>query len=156
MLFALATTLVQAAARDTAAPQFTLPNSHHQQRTLSDYKGKVVLINFWASWCAPCQAELPELKKLAAEERGRLNVLAINVDENRASAEKLLAELGLDTNHAFEILWDTHSEVVSTYNIESMPSSVLLDSRGRIRFVHVGFHRADPALWRREITQILQ
>src|SRR5438105_812295 len=79
MVFAVMPTY--AAALDHAAPKFSLANSQNQVRSLSDYKGKIVFINFWASWCAPCQEELPELDRLAAHYKGKnVRVVAINVD----------------------------------------------------------------------------
>lgn len=143
------------AALDGAAPRFALSNSHGLRRTLSDYKGKVVFINFWASWCAPCRVELPELNRLAGDYEGRkLRVLAVNVDRQRAEARRLLARLGLKRSH-FEILWDSRSKAVSAYNIEGMPCSFVIDRRGVLRFTHVGFHDADPGKWRQEIDALL-
>jgi peroxiredoxin len=152
----LCSALAQAAALNDSAPKFSLKNSHQEQRSLSEYKGKVVFINFWASWCAPCQQELPELNKLAAEFKGKkVQVLAINVDEDRAAAKKLLAKLGLSSSR-MEILYDPKSKVVSAYNIDNMPTSFILDSKGIIRFLHAGYHPQDPASWRQEIDRLLQ
>src|SRR6266480_3199590 len=93
----LCSALSHATVLHAPAPNFVLINSHHQKRTLSNYKGKVVLIDFWASWCAPCEVELPELNRLAALYGPKtLRVVAINVDKDRASANKLLAQLGLN------------------------------------------------------------
>jgi thiol-disulfide isomerase/thioredoxin len=120
-----------------------------------DYKGNIVFIDFWASWCAPCQQELPELEKLAADYKGKkIKIFAINVDQNRKEGEALLRKLGL-TSSAFHILWDSKSKVVSAYNIDSMPSSFIIDSRGIIRFVHHGFRTQDPPVWRQEISSLL-
>src|SRR5579871_3381346 len=113
--------LLLAAQLNKPAPKFP---------ALSNYKGKVVFINFWASWCAPCQAELPELNRLAADYRDRkVQVIAINVDEHRKDAKKSLAKLGLTTTH-MKIVSDPKSKIVSAYNIESMPTSFILDQRG--------------------------
>ncbi len=150
-----AASLLSAAALNNPAPKFALPNSQKQIRTLSGYKGKVVFVNFWASWCAPCQEELPELNRLAGDYRGKkVIVVAINVDQDRNAAKKLMAKLGLTTSH-MEILWDAKSKVVSAYNIDAMPSSFVLDPRGVIRFSHSGFHPQDPARWREEIKSLL-
>ncbi len=142
----LCATLLQAAELNRPAPKFP---------ELSGYRGQVVFINFWASWCAPCQVELPELNRLAARYRGKnVKVLAINVDRDRRAAKKLLSRLGLTAPH-LEILWDTKSKVVSAYNIEGMPSSFILDAHGIIRFKHAGFHSQDPESWRHEIDRLL-
>jgi thiol-disulfide isomerase/thioredoxin len=150
----LATTFLYAAKLNQPAPKFSLPNARKQIRSLSGYRGKVVFINFWASWCAPCQEELPELSRLAADYRGKkVVIVAINVDQDRNAAKKLIAKLGLTTS-PIDILWDTKSKVVSVYDIETMPSSFILDARGVIRFTHSGFHSQDPVLWRKEIESL--
>lgn len=137
-----------------AAPAFTLPSSHVEARHLADLKGKVVFINFWASWCAPCQVELPQLNRLAREYKGRsVRVLAINVDSDRAVARSLLKKLGIAA--PLEVLWDRQSKVVGTYNIESMPSSFIVDQKGIVRFVHVGYRDEDVQVWRNELNQLL-
>jgi len=148
--------LIQAASLNNAAPAFTLPNSHHQKKALADYKGKVVFVNFWASWCAPCRSELPALNQLAADYgRKKIRVLAINVDKDSADAKALLKKLELN-DPQMEILWDTRSEVVESFNIDVMPSSFILDQVGRIRFMHSGFHSQDPARWHAEIDQLMK
>jgi thiol-disulfide isomerase/thioredoxin len=152
----LGVTLAHAAALNHVAPKFVLVNSQDQIRTLSDYRGRVVFINFWASWCAPCQVELPELNRLAAHYKGKkVRVVAINVDPKRQPAKKLLSKLGLNSPR-MEILWDSKSKAVGAYNIDTMPSSFILDTRGVIRFVHSGFHNQDPGLWRQEIDRLMR
>src|SRR5579872_2832727 len=99
----LSVTALQGAEINHPAPKFVLTNSHHQKRALSDYKGKVIFLNFWASWCAPCQVELPELNRLAAHYGKKLRVVAINVDQERSAAKELLAKLGL-ADSSLEIL----------------------------------------------------
>jgi len=151
-----ASLFLQAASLNAPAPPFALLNSHQQRRTLSSYKGQVVFINFWASWCAPCQVELPELNRLAGDYSGKkVHVLAINVDTDRKAARDALARLGL-TRAGLEILWDNPSKVVSAYRIEAMPSSFILDPNGVVRFSHSGYHSHDPDSWRTEINQLLQ
>ena len=80
----------------------------------------------------------------------KVQILAINVDEDRTEAKKLLDKLNLPKS-SMDILWDTKSKVVSVYDIQSMPSSFIVDSEGIIRFIHVGFRSRDPAEWRQEI-----
>jgi len=151
----LGVTFLQAVALNTPAPKFTLLDLHHHKRSLSDYKGKVVVIDFWASWCGPCQVELPELNRLAGEYQSKkVIILAVNVDEDRTAAQKTLARLGPGASH-LQVLWDTLSKTVSIYNIDSMPTSYILDQRGIIRFTHAGFHSHDPAIWRQEIDSLL-
>jgi thiol-disulfide isomerase/thioredoxin len=149
------TVLNAATLLNAPAPNFSLKNSKTQTRTLASYKGKVVVVDFWASWCATCQLELPEFDRLAADYKSKkLQVVAINVDTDRHAAKELLKKLGLSTPH-FEILWDPKSKAVSAYNIEAMPSSFILDQKGIIRFVHVSYHEHDPATWHKEIDSLL-
>jgi thiol-disulfide isomerase/thioredoxin len=156
ILIVLAAAPVRAATVNAPAPAFELETLHHSKRALADYRGHVVLINFWASWCAPCQAELPALDRVASEmPQARVKVLAVNVDEDRAAAEKLLSRLGLDRRAAIDVLWDSRSKVVSAYDIEAMPSSFILDRKGIVRYAHAGFHAGDAALWRQEIRHLL-
>jgi DsbE subfamily thiol:disulfide oxidoreductase len=153
-IFFIATHL-QAANIGKPAPSFSLTNSQKQVRTLKNYRNKIVFINFWASWCAPCQQELPALDQLAADFKGKkVRIIAINVDQDRMKAKKLLAKLHLSSTHA-EILWDPKSKAVSAYNIETMPSSFILDQNGVIRFTHSGFHAQDPVAWREELNGLL-
>lgn len=158
-LFCLAcstVTALEAATVNVPAPDFSLTNSHGTKRTLSDYKGKVVFINFWASWCAPCQIELPQLNQLAIDEGGKnVNVIAINVDREQFKAGTLLTKLGLDSPE-MEILWDPDSKAVAAYDAETMPNSFIVDTQGIIRFVHTGFDKHDPEKWHHEIDSLLK
>ncbi len=118
-------------------------------------RGNVVLVNFWASWCAPCQAELPALRQLADDYRGqRVQVLAVNVDNDPAAARRLLKKLGL-SNSRLQVVWDTKSKIVGAYNIPTMPSSYIVDKKGVVRFIHAGFRPDDPVAWRNEINRLL-
>ena len=144
-----------AARVNDPAPPFSAFNSRNKKVSLSDYKGKVVFINFWASWCAPCQNELPRLDKLAQEYTDRNFVLlAVNVDDDPAAAGKIIEKLNLRSS-SMEILRDADAKIVTAYNVDTMPSSFILDTHGVIRAAHAGFHPHDPATWRKEINALL-
>ena len=98
--------------------------------------GKVVLLDFWASWCGPCKKSFPELDKLqqAYADKGFL-LLAINVDEKAASMETFLKEHPV----GFAVVRDAQQKLVAAASVESMPTSILVDRKGVIRFQHVGF-----------------
>jgi len=150
------TSLLHSAALNQPAPSFALVDLQQHQRSLSSYRGKVLLINFWASWCGPCQQELPALSRLGSEYQDKkVRILAINVDENWSEAQKLLTRLGISTSR-LEILRDSKSKVVSAYQIEAMPSSFIIDAQGIIRFSHSGFHAQDPGTWRQELDTLLR
>jgi thiol-disulfide isomerase/thioredoxin len=146
---------LQAVQNNEPAVHFSLRDSHHTVRTLDSYKNKIIFINFWASWCAPCQEELPELNKLAeAYKSKRVVVVTINVDSDPQAARTLLAKLGLKDPH-FQILWDTASKAVGAYDIATMPYSFVVDQKGIVRYSHSGYHSHDSAKWRSEIDGLL-
>jgi len=145
---------LQAASVGRQAPAFALTTLRGEKRAPADYRGKIVFINFWASWCGPCEVELPELNRLAAHYAGKVRVVAINVDEDRGAAQRTLAKLGLRSSH-LDILLDPRSKAASAYQLEGMPASFILDAHGAVRYKHVGFHGQDPEQWRREIDEVL-
>lgn len=146
----------RAAFINEAAPAFTLSDLSGQQTSLKDLKGKVVFVNFWASWCPPCKQEFPELNELANEYEGhKVRVLAINLDKKKQRVDDFLAKMKV-TPHALTILLDPGAGVVADYVARSMPSSFIIDQKGIIRFVHFGYSEKDPAKWRSEINQLLE
>lgn len=103
---------------------------------LHPYKGKVVYLDFWASWCAPCRQSFPWLGNLV-HEYGAQNivVVAVNVDHDRQRAERFLRE----TPANFPIVYDPKGDIATAYKVVGMPSAVLLDRTGKVRFQHEGF-----------------
>ena len=100
-------------------------------------KGKVMLVDFWASWCTPCKGSFPVLNELASRfgPRGAV-VIGVNVDESQAAMQDFLKE-----NPArFPILHDARQQLVQRVNVDSMPTSFIVDASGKIRFIHRGFH----------------
>ena len=147
--------VAQAAFVNDPAPDFALKDMSGVERKLSDYKGEVVLVNFWASWCPPCKKEFPELAELANEYKDhKFRVLAINLDKSQEQVAKFLAKTAVKPG-ALIILLDPAARVVANYVARSMPSSFIVDSKGIIRFVHFGYGEKDPAKWRTEIDQLL-
>ena len=98
--------------------------------SLSDFRGKAVLLNFWATWCTPCIDELPSLKELSIRMKGKpFAVVAIAVRDDRESVLEIREDLGLD----FTILLDNDGRVASAYKVTGFPETWLLDSTGRVR-----------------------
>ncbi len=126
------------------APDFTLPNLYTGETvSLSDYRGKVVLIDFWASWCGPCRASLPEYNELREKIRAshvgdRFEILAINVDVTSQEALGFLKDYQLD----FQILEERTGKSQQAYDLLAMPTSLLVDQEGRIRIAHQGFTKS--------------
>ncbi|MFN8645032.1 MAG: TlpA disulfide reductase family protein [Candidatus Binatia bacterium] len=144
----------QAFAQDaiTPAPAIELPAEAGAPVALASLKGKVVLIDVWASWCVPCKAAFPAYDEMYRKYKDRgFEVLAVNVDEKRADAEKFLR----DRKHVLKVVFDPKGEAPLKFKVRGMPTSFLVDKRGNIRFAHEGFTAKDIALYRRRIDALL-
>ena len=110
---------------------FTLPGIKGETHSLSDYRGKVVLVNFWASWCMPCVEEMPELTQLEQHLAGQpFEILALNVGEH----ENRVKHFAERTSFNLPVLMDNSSKVFNEWKIEIMPTSFLIDASGRVRY----------------------
>lgn len=133
-------------------PDLRLPTADGQMLSLASLKGKVVLIDFWASWCGPCRQSFPALSELYEElHASGLEVVAINLDEKREDANRFLAE----RPHAMPVVFDPGGTSAEALKVEAMPSSFLVGRDGRIRFVHVGYTEKTLQAYREEIAQLL-
>lgn len=132
------------------APLFSLRDISGRTWPLEDLNGKVVFINFWATWCTPCRKELPMLNDLQ-KKRKDVVVLAVNIDKKRSNVESFLKRYPLD----IPVLLDPDGRVVANYGARAMPASFILDRDSRVRFIHFGFDEdKDPGLWEKEINEI--
>lgn len=139
------------------APDFTLQDMTGTSVSLPALKGKVVLIDFWATWCQPCKKEFPELNRFADKHKDTdFVILGINLDKNKENAAEFLQRLGLTLSKNMVVLLDPQSAVVSSYAARAMPTSYIVDKTGKIRYVHLGFNEADPARWVEEIEPLLK
>jgi peroxiredoxin len=115
---------------------FTLPDVSGGEATLQSFRGKVVLLNFWATWCGPCREELPGLQRVQEKFRKRgLAVVAVTVDNELDNVRSFLKKYDLK----LQALWDRRKKVVEAYGVEKMPSSFLIGRNGVIRFIHLGY-----------------
>ncbi|TAN59911.1 TlpA family protein disulfide reductase [bacterium] len=145
-----------AARLNEKAPAFALPGIDDRPVSLADFKGNVVFINFWASWCGPCKQELPEINKLMEKYKDTNAVcLAINIDKKKAHAIDFLAKLPKVSRKLLPLL-DTDSKVIPVYGAAAMPTSFILDKEGVVRYIHYGFNEHDPAKWADEINTLLK
>ncbi len=120
----------------TPAPAFKLPLLDGDDSiALSDYRGKVVLIDFWASWCAPCKKSLPYMQDLDRRFKD-LHLITVNIDDEKENARRFLKEMGV----SLTVVHDAQKEVVNAYNIPAMPTAVLVDQYGKIQYVHTGYN----------------
>ena len=127
-----------------AAPDFALPARDGGEVRLSELKGQVVMINFWATWCGPCRQEMPLLQQIHAKyEPLGFTMLGVNVEPDSAAAQNWLKDMPV----SFPIVFDRKSEVSSSFGVEAMPSSVLIDREGRVRHVHRGYKPGDEAVY---------
>jgi thiol-disulfide isomerase/thioredoxin len=105
--------------------------------TLPDTSGKVVLVDFWASWCAPCKASFPVYSRLQAAYAGRgLAIVAVSVDDSADAYSSFVAKL----KPSFATVHDAGHKLVSAVQVPTMPTSYLVDRSGKVRFMHPGFH----------------
>ncbi|TDO94843.1 peroxiredoxin [Halanaerobium saccharolyticum] len=116
------------------APDFTLKNMNDQEVSLSDYRGKKVFLNFWASWCPPCRKEMPDMQKLHEEYGDEVVILAVNVGESKSAAANFMMENGLE----FSVLLDTDKSTAQNYLVRGIPTSYFLDQNGVIQEKVVG------------------
>jgi peroxiredoxin len=118
------------------APNFSLQSRAGETVSLSDLRGDVVMINFWATWCGPCRQEMPHLEALHQRYHDLgFTLLGVNVEENSRLSDKFLEE----TPVTFQILFDPENTVSNLYNVVAMPSTVLVDREGNMRYIHHGY-----------------
>jgi thiol-disulfide isomerase/thioredoxin len=105
---------------------------------LTQHRGKIVLVDFWASWCEPCRHSFPWLNEMQAKYGDRLVVIGVNVDRERADAERFLAQVPAQ----FEVIYDPNGELASRYDVMGMPSSFVFDTSGTLVDQHIGFRKS--------------
>ncbi|MBL4867549.1 MAG: TlpA family protein disulfide reductase [Pseudomonadales bacterium] len=135
------------------APKLELPNlAGTGSVSLEQYKGKVVYLDFWASWCAPCRKSFPHFQ-LMREELGQFGfeILGVNVDENVKDAKSFLEKIHVD----FPILLDPQGNSAETFGLTGMPTSYLIDQQGIVRMVHQGFKEKDIRIIKQKINKLL-
>ena len=119
------------------ASDFELQNMDEEIKKLSDYKGKVILLNFWATWCPPCIREMPSLERLHQQIDAKdFKVIAINQMEDIDQVFEFTGQLEIDLT--FEILFDRTSQVSQQYAVRGLPTTYLIDKKGKIRYRAVG------------------
>lgn len=134
------------------APALALKDLKERDHRLADYKGRVVLINFWATWCAPCRDEMPSIQRLKEKLAGRpFVILAVNLDEPQSRIEKFLSEVKLD----FPILLDPGRRVAKGWGARILPASYIVGPDGRVRYTVVGEINWDHEQVVSRITELL-
>jgi thiol-disulfide isomerase/thioredoxin len=146
----LAAVLLATEAKPAPTVHLRLADGHIVQP--ADYKGRVLLVDFWASWCPPCKTSFPALDALYREYRERgLEVLAVGVDERQKDADLFLAEHA----HVMPVVFDPKGDSARAFAVRGMPSSIVIDRAGNIRFTHMGYSTKVLDSYRREIDLLL-
>jgi cytochrome c biogenesis protein CcmG/thiol:disulfide interchange protein DsbE len=134
------------------APAFELPGvAGGGAESLAAHAGKVVVVDFWATWCEPCKQSFPAYQKLVTHMRGDLVVVGISQDDDAKGIPAFLSETGAK----FPVVWDDGKAVAKAYNPPTMPTAFVVDKSGIVRFVHVGYRAGDEATLEEEARSLL-
>jgi cytochrome c biogenesis protein CcmG, thiol:disulfide interchange protein DsbE len=119
---------------------------------LSALRGRVVYLDFWASWCGPCKQSFPWMESLKSAYGGQgLEIVAVNLDTSRADADRFLNQF----HPTFDVRFDPKGELAEYYGVQGMPVSILIDRHGVTRFTHVGFRPIDGAAYEAQVRELL-
>ena len=148
-----ASSLASSSLEGQVAPDFVLKSASGENLRLSEYRGDVVMINFWATWCGPCRQEMPLLDELYGRyQRVGFKLLGINIDDDSRRAMKMVQELGV----TFPVLFDENKEVSKLYKVDAMPVTILVDREGQVRHVHHGYKPGYEDKYLTEIRSLLR
>lgn len=117
---------------------------------VGEFQGELTLVDFWASWCGPCQASFPWMNEMK-KKYPSLTIIAVNLDENREDAEKFLNDVDSD----FKIIFDPKGDLAEKYRVDGMPSSYLIDKNGNVVIQHVGFFSENTSDYEADIQRVL-
>lgn len=126
--------LPESAAVGSQAPDFELTSLEDESIRLHELRGKIVVINFWATWCEPCKVEMPFFEELYSDSQKQLEILAINFDEPQQKVQEFADEYNL----SFPVLLDPGARVQEIYRVRGYPTTYILDENGIIRYHHIG------------------
>jgi len=151
-LLLMATLQVQADISGPA-PDFTLKSRGGANIKLSELRGQVVMINFWASWCGPCRQEMPLLEQIYQHYQPMgFTLLGINVEEDSAAADKVLKEIPV----SFPVLYDNRNRVSESYQVRAMPSTILIDRDGQVRYLHQGYKSGYEDAYQEQVRELIR
>ena len=115
------------------------------------FKGKVLIVDFWATWCAPCRDSFPAYQRLVDKFAGKIALIGVSVDDDSNGIEKFRNETGVK----FPIVWDEGQVVAGTYKPGTMPTSFVIDKNGLVHSIHEGFHKGDEAVLEKDVSSLL-
>ena len=132
---------------------FTLKSRSGKNIKLSELRGEVVMLNFWASWCGPCRKEMPLLEKIHKKyKKLGFTLLGINVEQDTTAAKRYLK----DVKVSFPILFDKTNKTSKLYNVSAMPTTILIDRNGNKRFLHKGYKPGYENDYKKQIKKLLR
>ncbi len=144
-----------AATSSGPAPAFKLSARGGKTIDLAQFKGQVVMINFWATWCVPCRQEMPLLEDIYKKYKPMgFTMLAVNVEPDSKAAEDWLGKL--DKPVTFPVAFDVDSKVSKLYKVPGMPSTVFVDRKGNVRAMHKGYKAGDENFYLTQIRSMLK
>ena len=161
ILFGLALSRVVTARADSPlsepvllkqAPDFVLESSAGRNLRLSEFRGDVVIVNFWSSACGRCREQLDQLATINEANRpNRMSILSVNVDGDSSRAMRIIAEQDL----GFPVLFDTDKIVSRLYDPHRLPMTVIVDPHGTVRYIQEGYSRGDEVLYAQKLAELL-
>jgi len=152
--FVVAVPAVAVSSSGGPAPDFKLPARGGKNLSLADLRGKVVMLNFWATWCGPCRQEMPLLESIHRKySKLGFTMVGVNVEPDSKAAEAWLAKT---VNVTFPIVYDRDSQVSKLYKVAGMPSTVIVDRKGNLRVLHKGYKPGDENKYMDHIRTLIR
>jgi cytochrome c biogenesis protein CcmG/thiol:disulfide interchange protein DsbE len=134
------------------APDLSIQTINGKGKISNDsLKGKIAIVDFWATWCAPCKTSFPKLEELSKKHSGKVEIVGVSVDDEKNG----VADFAKENGATFAIGWDEGHSIAERWKVKSMPTTVILDASGTVRHVHAGFHDDEPELIAKELTALL-
>jgi len=153
LIASLLTTPAHALSVNQTAPDFTLKSFTGKNIRLAEHRGKIILLNFWATWCTPCRQEIPKLNKLHAKySRLGASVWGVNIDKNYKSAKSMSNQL----NIVYPILHDVDQSTSKHYDLNTMPFTILIDRNGKVRNIYHGYRPGYEKKYAADINKLLR
>jgi len=132
-----------------AAPDLSI-QSFDGRRHLSLVPGKVVIVDFWATWCQPCRKSFPSLEEIKRTHGDKVDIIALSVDDTKDGIADFVKETGV----TFPVAWDEGHSIANRWGMGTMPTTFVVDGGGVVRYVHDGFHEDEPVKLAREVREL--